>query len=127
VLLTADYRLPGEFEFFIQYSWVKQIKKNYLYTTKPKHPYPLKVEHFQSGYFSKVGLVSYVPSKAYYDRNHHESHNYQGLNYYIHNPYELVSHLSAKHQTIANYSIVVNVNPQMTIIDEALKAYEPKR
>jgi hypothetical protein len=94
---------------------------------KPNKTYPLKVAEYQSGYYSYVAMVSYVPSKRFYDKNHHETFNYQGVNYYIHNPYEMVTKFAAKHQTIANYSMIVYLNPQKTIIDDALKSYEPKR
>jgi hypothetical protein len=87
----------------------------------------LKVAEYQSGYYSFVGMVSFIPSKQFYDKNHHETFNYQGVNYYIHSPYETVTKFAAKHQTIANHSMIVYLNPRKTIIDEALKNYEPKR
>jgi hypothetical protein len=71
--------------------------------------------------------VPYFPDKIRYDRNHHESLNYQGINYLIHNPHELLSKLSAKHQTVANYSMIVYLNPQITDIEVTLNGYEPKR
>jgi hypothetical protein len=98
-----------------------------LQAVKSNKTYPLKVADYQSGFYSYLSLVSYVPRKMRYEKNHHESHNYQGVNYYIHSPYELVSKFAAKHQTISNSSMIVYLNPQKTIIDEALESYEPKR
>jgi hypothetical protein len=62
-----------------------------------------------------------------YDYNYHHSFTHQGVNYFIHNPYEMFSKFSAKHQSIANFSMIVYLNPQKTIIDETLEGYEPRR
>jgi hypothetical protein len=61
------------------------------------------------------------------DQNHHEKYNYQGLNYYIHSPYELVTRDSAFHQTLDNHSIIVHLSPRKILIDEALESYPPER
>jgi hypothetical protein len=86
----------------------------------------MNVSDYQSGMFSLVGLLTHVPSKRKYDFNHHEKFNYQGVNYFIHSPYELFSKSSVTHQTIANHSMIVYLNPQKRVIDEALESYEPK-
>jgi hypothetical protein len=87
----------------------------------------MKVAEYQFGYYSTVDLVSHVPIKMKIELNHHETFRYEGVNYLIHNPYEMFSKLSASHQTVNLCSMIVYVNPQKKIIDEALKSYEPKR
>jgi hypothetical protein len=72
-------------------------------------------------------MVSFNKGNKTYDRNHHKSYDYQGINYLIHSPFEMPSRFSRKHQTIANSSIIVLLNPTKIVIDEALESYEPKR
>jgi hypothetical protein len=57
----------------------------------------------------------------------HETFTREGINYYIHSPFEMFSSDSAIHRTIVNHSISVYLNPEMTEIDEALKRYKLKR
>jgi hypothetical protein len=85
------------------------------------------VVDYSSGYVSRVSIISRYTNKQKYDRNHHESYDYQGINYLIHSPFELPSRFSKKHQTIANSSIIVLLNPTKIVIDEALESYKPKR
>jgi hypothetical protein len=81
----------------------------------------------ETGFFSDINKISHFPKRMKYDYNYHHSFTHQGVNYYIHSPHEMFSKFSAKHQSIANFSMIVYLNPQKTIIDEALKSYEPKR
>jgi acid-sensing ion channel, other len=71
-------------------------------------------------------LLAFKSDRLLYTK-HHESFNYEGVNYLIHNPFEMFSRDSKLHQTVANHSITVYLNPVKTIIDEALEAYEPQR
>jgi hypothetical protein len=61
------------------------------------------------------------------EKNHHETFNYQGVIFLIHNPYELFSKRSAIHTTISNSTIAVYLDPQKTISDEVLNDYHPKK
>jgi hypothetical protein len=92
--------------------------------TDPQH-----VTDFRSGFVSIIRKRLNYPSYRFesLDQNHHETYNYQGLNYYIHSPYEFVSRDSAFHQTIANHSIIVHLSPRKILIDEALESYPPER
>jgi hypothetical protein len=65
--------------------------------------------------------------KKFFEYNHHKNFDYRGVNYWIHSPYELFSKLSAHHRSIARHSIIVNLNPQKVLIDEALESYPPQR
>jgi hypothetical protein len=97
----------------------------------PDKPYPMSIVASESGFHSLIELISHVPKVEIMFRNtslnHHESFNYQGVKFLIHNPFELFSKRSASHTTIANSSMFVFMNPQKTIIDEVLESYEPKR
>jgi hypothetical protein len=90
---------------------------------------PQSVTHFRDGFLANILKRDNVPLYRFksLDQNHHEKFNYQGLNYFIHSPYELVSRDSAFHQTIANHSIIVQLNPKKMLIDEALENYPPER
>jgi hypothetical protein len=90
---------------------------------------PQSVTHFRDGFLANILKRDNYPHYKFenLDPNHHEKFNYQGLNYFIHSPYELVSRDSAFHQTIANHSIIVHLNPRKMIIDEALESYPPER
>jgi hypothetical protein len=90
---------------------------------------PQSVTHFRDGFLAKIMKRNDFPGYRYQslDQNHHEKFNYQGLNYFIHSPYELVSRDSAFHQTIANHSIMVHLSPKKMLIDEALENYPPER
>jgi hypothetical protein len=88
----------------------------------------MSVRNHKSGYFSTIQLgINGYKNEDYLDKNHHESLVYQGAKYLIHSPYELFSRESASHQTIVNHSLIVYLNPQKTIIDEALESYPPER
>jgi hypothetical protein len=77
-------------------------------------------------FFAKyLSFFQYVGRNV--DKNHHETFDYQGVKFLIHNPYELFSKQSASHTTVANSSMIVYLNPQKTIIDEVLQKYNPKR
>jgi hypothetical protein len=95
--------------------------------SKLRRKTPLSVGDHRSGYVSSINMVSLYRSQQKYDRNHHKSYDYQGVNYLIHSPFEMPSRFSTKHQTVANYSIIVLLDPTKIIIDEALESYEPKR
>jgi acid-sensing ion channel, other len=90
--------------------------------------YPLSVRESRSGFFSIIRkfLLTFKSDRLLYTK-HHETFNYEGVNYLIHNPFEMFSRDSKLHQTIANHSITVYLNPVKTIIDEALETYEPQR
>jgi hypothetical protein len=88
--------------------------------------YPLHVTQYRSGFLSnirKLPLLYKNKTHRFLDPNHHEKFNYQGINYLIHNPFDLFSRDSKVHQTIANHSIIVYLNPVKTIIDKALEKY----
>lgn len=90
--------------------------------------YPMGVTHFRSGFFSMLRKRTQSrKNKDIIDRNHHEKFDYQGINYLIHDPFEMFSKKSAVHQTIMNHSIIVHLHPQSTIIDKALERFKPKR
>jgi hypothetical protein len=93
----------------------------------PDKPYPMSVVASESGFYSIINLVSVIPKYRKIELNHHESFNYQGVKFLIHNPFELFYKRSSSHTTIANSSMFVFMNPQKTIIDEVLESYEPKR
>jgi hypothetical protein len=85
------------------------------------------VSDYRSGYVSSINIFPNYKFKQEYDKNHHKSYDYQGLNYLIHSPFEMPSRFSTKHQTVANSSIIVLLDPTKIEIDEALESYEPKR
>jgi hypothetical protein len=97
------------------------------WTKDPEKDYPMKVESYESGYFSLVNLVSYIPKLKKIETNYHETFNYQGVKYLIHNPYELFLKQSATHTTIANSSMVIYIEPLKTNVDEVLEGYEPEK
>jgi hypothetical protein len=61
------------------------------------------------------------------DENHHQSFNYQGVKFIIHNPYEHFSKESAIVTTVANTSTIVYLNPKLTMIDEIIENYDSRR
>jgi hypothetical protein len=86
----------------------------------------MKVTEHLAGYYGVLRTnENYRNMKLF--SNHHESFTYQGLNYFIHSPYEMFSKDSAYHRTVVNHSLVVYLNPQKTILDDPLKNYEPYR
>jgi hypothetical protein len=89
----------------------------------------LKVEEYHGGFFSLIRLVSNQLkfSKLKLDTNHHKSYVYQGLNFLIHNPFDMFSRSSTLYQSVVNNSIMIYVNPQRTMIEEGLKGFRPKR
>jgi hypothetical protein len=120
--------MPHLFDFTrrsIQYPY------NNLNNTRPPTDasYPLSVTDYRSGFLSIIMKRENYPSYStvYLEQNHHEKFNYQGVNYWVHSPYEVFTKESAFHQTIANHSIIVYVNPRKIIIDEALESYPPER
>jgi hypothetical protein len=117
---------------YCSYCLLKQLTPfiNFEYWgVSDKFSYPLSVTHFSSGLLSNILKRDNVPGYRFesLDQNHHEKFNYQGLNYYIHSPYEFVSRESSFHQTIANHSIIVHLSPRKIIVDEALQSYPPER
>jgi hypothetical protein len=91
--------------------------------------YPMSVSDYRSGFISVIMKRHKYPRyrEESLDPNHHEKFNYQGINYLIHNPYELFSKDSSLIQTVANHSIIVHLKPKKVIIDQALRSYKPKR
>jgi hypothetical protein len=89
----------------------------------------MSVTDHRSGYkvLTRLRTPAVKLSQESLDRNHHEKFNYQGTNYLIHSPFELSSKLSSMHQSIVNSSLIINLKPRKTIIDEALRTYPPRR
>jgi hypothetical protein len=120
-------RLPASFNFTRSFKKRSQVKKYRIQSQNPKkNSYPLSVREYRSGFLSIIRkfLLGYRTDRLLYTK-HHESFDYEGVNYLIHNPFEMFSRDSKLHQTVANHSITVYLNPVKTIIDEALEAYEP--
>jgi hypothetical protein len=83
----------------------------------------MKTRNYKFGIYLLFKLL-----RKYMDSNHHENFVYEGAwFYYIHSPYEIFSKESAKHHSITEHSMIVHVNPQKTIIDEAVESYPLKR
>jgi acid-sensing ion channel, other len=122
--LLNTKKLPKSFNFTKARYLQSQIMKYRIRTMNPNKPYPLNVSEYRSG-FSSVLQKTY--HKRPMDINHHEKFNYQGINYFIHSPYEMISRETAVHQSIVNHSMIVYLNPQKTIIDKALEKYSSER
>jgi hypothetical protein len=120
-------RLPSHFNFTRSVKERFMINKYFNEPVDPSESYPMSVTQPKTGYLSEVNKLSHYPRWKKYDYNYHSSFTHQGVNYYIHSPYEMFSKFTAKHQSIANFSMIVYLSPQKTIIDEALESYEPKR
>jgi acid-sensing ion channel, other len=116
--------LPRSFNFSKAATLRTQIMKYRIRTMNPNKPYPLNVSEYRSGFLSVLQQSRW---KRPLDINHHEKFNYQGINYFIHSPYEMISRETPSHQSIVNHSMIIYLNPQKTIIDEALEKYSPER
>jgi hypothetical protein len=98
-----------------------------FWAKNPNKTYPMNVVAHESGFYSSISLYSHRPMLQKIEKNHHETFNYQGAKFLIHNPYELFSKRSAIHTTISNSTIAVYLDPQKTISDEVLNDYDPKK
>jgi hypothetical protein len=99
-------------------------------TLEPSGRYPMKVVTYKTSFYSYVrmgGERKENIEEGLFDPSEHETFTRQGVQYFIHSPYEMFSRESASHQTIVNHSMIVYLNPQKTIIDEALESYPPER
>jgi hypothetical protein len=117
-------RLPDVFNYSKLVVYRGQIMKYRVLSQLPNKPYPMNVTNFQSGFYSLISQSDYSEP---FDVNHHEKFSTQGMKNFIHNPYEMLSRSTVSHQSIVNHSLIVYLNPEKTIIDEALEDYEPKR
>lgn len=131
IIFWSSFRVPEVFNFSRLLKQRGQIKKYRIRPSNPggpDNPYPTSVADFRSGFFATLRKLSnHAKENENLDFNHHESFDYQGLNYLIHSPYELFSKTSTVHQSIVNHSIIIHLNPQKTIIDAALENYKPKK
>jgi hypothetical protein len=117
-------QLPVSFNYSKDFFDFNQVFKYRTRARKPDKPYPLSVVNYRSG------LYSLVPQNRYampFDVNHHEKFITQGVKYFVHQPFEMLSKTMIKHESIVNHSMIIYVNPQKTIIDKALESYEPQR
>jgi hypothetical protein len=117
-------QMPASFNYSKEYYPGNQVLKYRIMTQEPNKPYPLSIVDY------RAGLVSMIPRNGYgepFDVNHHEKFTTQGLKYFIHQPFEMLSRNMIKHESIVNHSMIIYVNPQKMIINEALESYEPQR
>jgi hypothetical protein len=156
LLLTKEqfqfsFRLPPHFNFTRSHFERTLLLKHRGLAENSTKPYPWSAREYLSGYITMVDLASatttlngsdvnfYAPNFLisnfsistafikFYGTNHHKTFDYRGVNYWIHSPYEWFSKLSAHHRSMTTYSIIVYLNPQKVLIDEALESYPPQR
>jgi hypothetical protein len=116
--------LPGIFNYTKSIPHYQQIFKYRSMSQQNTNLYPKHVTDPQAGFFSIIHQTRY---RKPFDTNHHEKHITQGFDYFIHNPHEVLSKASIWYQSIVNHSMIIYLNPQKTIIDEALESFEPER
>jgi hypothetical protein len=119
-------RLPQHFNYSKSIKLLGQIIKYRIRSQIPDDPYPMSVEDYQAGFYIIIPMVeTYYDGKL--DENHHNTHIYKGAKFLIHNPYDLFSKDSASHQTIVGHSTMIHVDPEKTIIHQALENHKPNR
>jgi hypothetical protein len=120
------FRLPPHFNYTKSIKHRSQVLKYRILGVKPRLDYPKRVKDYHAGFQSIL-----MTNKHFFDfevfENHHETFVSQGVDYFIHSPYELFSKESQNHRTIVNHSIFVHLDPQKTIIDTVLEKYTPER
>jgi hypothetical protein len=116
--------LPKSFNYMKTAALIGQVVKYRIRSQCPEKPYPLNVSEYRSGFSSVLQQTRFNQPLG---SNHHETYNHQGINYYIHSPYELISRETASHQSIVNHSLIIYLSPQKTLIDKALEEYSPER
>jgi hypothetical protein len=102
-----------------------QVLKYRIVTVNYKGSYPMQVTRYRQGLYATVYL--FESFKQMTSTKAHDNFPLGGVNFLIHSPFDMISKESASHQTIPTHSLVVYLNPQKSIIDEALEKYEPKR
>jgi hypothetical protein len=119
-------RLPPSFNYTKSIKQRGQVMKYRFKSKNPKGGYPMKVTEHGAGFFGIMHTNGNLRDMKPF-KNHHESFVQQGVNYFIHSPYEVLSKDSAHHRTVVNHSLIVYVNPQKTILDGPLENYKPFR
>jgi hypothetical protein len=116
-------RLPPQFNFTRSNYFDLRIDEFERQAEDPDMPYPLSVTDYQFGYVSLVNIISHIPilQKLMNQSIHHKTFDYQGVNYLIHSPYDMLSKRLALHRTINKHSIIVYLNPKKVILDESIE------
>jgi hypothetical protein len=117
--------MPQHFNFSRSIQQRGQVFKYRIYTKEYKNTYPMNVTAYRQGFYSIVSMFESYAEKIITEG--HDNFPLDGVNYIIHSPFDLFSKESASYQSIVTHSLVVYLNPQKAIIDEALEKYEPKR
>jgi hypothetical protein len=112
---------------------MRQIKKYRLrpvdpedYLQRHNESYPMSVWSYRSGFRSKITFISrnyYWDKYREIDKNHHPTQVYSGVRYLFHAAFDLFSKSSIQHFSLSAFRVLFLLNPQLTIIDEALHAY----
>jgi acid-sensing ion channel, other len=77
-----------------------------------------------------MSLFRYIPralGPRSLDENHHSSSTFLGVNYFFHSPYEMFTKNSKHFQSSPSNALIMYIDPQLTLIEDALKDYPPER
>lgn len=103
------------------------------YRKEPEDPqfinetYPFKLGSQESGYRAILRAISNYNTSGTLDTNHHDSQEFQGLRHTIHNANDLFSKSSVHYQSMPRFSLIFLIDPQLTLIEDALRDYQPER